>query len=123
MACPKCRTWNTNNQTCVQVRCLACDTEQCHSHGRSNGSCKHCHYGMLPGWSRNNNPDREGHYPLSSIRNDVLCSYKGCGKPAVYGNLPGQKQVACQGHGDKVVARQKERRAKKAAQRRLRWAR
>lgn len=104
MSCPKCRTWNTDGRTCVQVRCLACGAEQCHSRGAGRGTCSVCHYGMLPGWSGNNNPDQPGRH-LSSVRTDVLCQYKGCGVMAVYTSLPGPKDKACKTHGDAIVAR------------------
>ena len=105
MACPRCNTWNTDNRTCIQVRCLACNEEQCHSRGTARGSCSVCHAGMLPGWAGSNNPDREGQYPRSMIRTDIRCTYSKCDEMAVYNNLPGRRSVACQTHGDKVIAR------------------
>lgn len=104
MSCPICRTWNVDDRTCMQVRCLACGAEQCHSHGRGHGTCSVCYFGMLLGWSGNNNPDQPGRYS-SSVRVDVLCAYKGCDAMAVYTSLPGAKGKACKAHGAAVLAR------------------
>ena len=110
MSCPLCNTWNLSGETCVQVRCLACRVEQCYSNGRSRGSCRYCHAGMLPGWSGSNNPDIEGRAPGCIVRTDIRCTYKGCGEMAVYNNLPGAKRVACKVHGDGILARKRDRR-------------
>jgi len=111
MSCPVCNTWNTTGQACVQVRCLACNAEQCHSRGLGRGTCSICYRGMLPGWSGNNNPDQPGRYS-SSVRTDVRCQYKGCDEMAVYTSLPGPKDKACKFHGDAIVARRHNRRVR-----------
>lgn len=118
VSCPSCNRWNSDGKLCLQVRCLACGTEQCHLNGASKGACKHCSYGMLPGWSGNNNPDQPGHYPSSSFRNDVLCQYKGCTEPAVYTALPGAKDKACKVHGDAVIERERTKAAERTKRRR-----
>lgn len=117
MACPTCRTWNTDNQQCVQVRCLACGVEQCHSRGFRRGTCAACFYGMLPGWSGNNNVDQAGRYPYSGITTSVRCDFKGCDAMAVYTCLPGAKAKACKSHGDAVLARRDARAANRRAKR------
>jgi hypothetical protein len=72
---------------CTQSTCLACGIEQCHGNGSSRGTCKRCHYGILPGWSGSQG----------------TCAYKGCGKPAAYRYLPGGKAYACKAHGDRKL--------------------
>lgn len=99
MACPICGTGFLDGETCEQVKCLACSKEQCFSNGIRSGTCHSCHFGMLPGWLGNNNPDLN--------RTSVRCSYKGCGEMAVYIHLPGSKKIACKDHGDKILARRK----------------
>lgn len=130
MSCPKCGTWNAKGETCVQVACLACGAVQCHSYGLGRGACHVCHHGMLPGWSRNNNPPDPATgrpmYPNAMEKTSVLCTYKGCGEMAVYNNLPGAKPYACKPHGDAVLARQKARREASDARARAlreRWRR
>lgn len=115
MKCPTCNAWNTDGKTCEQVKCLACGAEQCHSHGSTRGTCSVCTYGMIPGWSGNNNPDQPGRYRPACVRTDVLCEYAGCDEMAVYTCLPGPKNKACKSHGDALIARKKERQAKTAA--------
>lgn len=107
MNCPQCQVWNPDGRTCEQVACLACGTVQCHSHGRARGTCRSCLYGMLPGWSGSNNPEGPHRYVGAIARNDILCSYKHCGEPAVYRGLPGARAIACRAHGERVIARRK----------------
>lgn len=127
MSCPICCTWNAHNETCVQVACLACGAVQCHSRGLGHGSCHECHAGMLPGWSRNNNPidpaTLRPMYPLAGEKTSILCGYKGCGEMAVYNNLPGAKPYACKAHGDAVRARVATQRAARDAKLRERMGR
>lgn len=119
--CPDCGTWNGTGAACLKVKCLACGAEQCHSRGLGRGACHVCHFGMLPGWSRNNNPidpaTGRPAYPNAGEKTSILCSYAGCPEMAVYNSLPGSKPVACKKHGDAVVAREN----KKRDERRARW--
>lgn len=64
---------------CAAADCAACGYRQCHGNGPT---CKVCHYGWLPGWSR--------------IAQDTTCGYRGCSAPAV-ANAPRVQRV-CADH-------------------------
>lgn len=83
---------------CDQSTCMACGTEQCHGNGSGRGTCRECHYGMLPGWSG------------SSERR--ACDYKGCAEPAVYVYLPGSKSTCCLAHGRGILERRANKKGK-----------
>ena len=55
-------------RACRTTVCLACGTVQCMVNGLSNGQCKICYAGLLPGWA-GSNPGQ--------------CTYKGCTNTAV----------------------------------------
>lgn len=54
---------------CDPVACLCCGTVQCFGNGGSNGRCKVCYHGFLPGWSR--------------LGGEHLCGRKDCEGAAV----------------------------------------
>lgn len=95
--CTICQTWRATPGTCQQVACLACGTVQCHSNGTARGTCRHCYFGRLPGWSFSHAPK--------------VCQYKGCVQAPVYAWLPGSKAHCCKAHGDQVLARRQLRQA------------
>lgn len=67
---PQCRyCGRLAERDCPPATCLLCDTTQCHGNGSGNGCCSVCHYGYLPGWSRN--------------ADQATCGYAGCDRPAV----------------------------------------
>jgi hypothetical protein len=107
MACELCHRWcpseywaaeiKATPTACAQVRCMACGTLQCHGNGGARGTCKHCWFGRLIGWSFSSEP--------------ATCQYKGCKEPAVYAYLPGSKPHCCKAHGDAILARRASKRA------------
>jgi hypothetical protein len=64
---PQCRYCGHGGTDCRPAVCLLCGTRQC----SSSSTCKVCHVGWLPGWSRGGTAEGK------------QCGYKGCELDAV----------------------------------------
>jgi hypothetical protein len=84
MGCTFCGSMRSS-QDCEAVACLGCGAVQCHGNGLGRGTCRACHYGILPGWSGS----------------DCRCSYKGCASRATFRYVPRVGNV-CAAHAERA---------------------
>lgn len=90
--CKWCRSMWGDGATkgdCGAVTCLGCSSEVCFSAGLGRGTCCACRYGILPGWGGA----------------DCECSYKGCGRRALFKYVPGAKKRVCREHAAQATLR------------------
>jgi hypothetical protein len=91
MPCRICKTWWGQPSApgqCEQVACLACGAVQCMGNGSCRGTCAICYFGMLPGWSGND----QGR----------PCAYKGCANKIVSRYAPRKGRV-CLEHLNRIL--------------------